>query len=738
MAGDPFCPRQITFTIPGKVGVQVTITENEGKLDFVVDVLGEGQQSADLRGLFFHFNELQLGSLQIVGGDGLITGTQIKANKVIDLGQGNNMQGKADPFDVGIAFGTPGKGKDFIDGPIHFTLSNAGNNLTLDDIAHLQFGARLTSTGDKITAIAPAAPDAKDDTFNIFEDGASGADSPSKSPTPVVFDVVKNDTDADGDQLIITGFHDGPAHGTVAISADGHSVLYTPFLDYAGTDSFEYCVSDGHGGEDHATVNVNIAAVADDSILLYQILPGATIYDVVIHLTANQNDLDGSEFIDRIDLSGLPSGVMVSPGGINPADQPGQIVQDFVLSLPHNTDTKFDLNITAFSQELSNSDQETVAVSIPIELDINHNATTQTFVALDQSIWGIDVPLPNLDKFIGVDQPIDIDETLPVSIVPPVLINVDADGLFKAGLQVGIHLNAGEIDATLPFDITIDTVYNKTTHALLISSTAALDPSAFFDTVGPEGSVVLKALIDAFLNVNVDVVGDFTGLTDISVSTPHVSDSFDIFSFDSANAALTVPLPFPGATLNLAWPHVSTHGVSTGTNTLFDSEPSNNVLTLDMDLDTMAISYFPLLAPIDPNPLDPDNPELFDTHINGGVNFIQAFTLLAGLTAEIQFEDGTSKPFFFGQDLPVDVTPGLDADHDGLIEFSLALVPHANLTNQTDIGFNVGFIFDLFHNVPLIDDLVPTISETLPLGQINIFKGSFDLALNTQSYDFFA
>ena len=318
------------------------------------------------------------------------------------------------------------------------------------------------------------------------------------------------------------------------------------------------------------------------------------------------------------------------------------------------------------------------------------------------------------------------------------LINVDADGLFKAGLQVGIHLNAGEIDASLPFDITIDTVYNKTTHAMMISSTAVLDQSAFFDTVGPEGSVVLKALIDAFLNLNVDVVGDFTDLLDISVSTPHVSESIDIFSFDSTNAALTVPLPFPGATLNLAWPHVSTHGVPTSTNTLFDSEPSNNVLTLDMDLDTMAISYFPLLAPIDPNPLDPDNPELFDTHINGGVNFIQAFTLLAGLEAQIQFEDGTSKPFIFGQDLPVDVTPGLDADHDGLIEFTLALVPHANLTNQTDIGFNVGFIFDLFHNIPVIDDLVPPVSGTLPLGQINVFKGSFDLALNTQSYEFFA
>ena len=38
---DEFCPRQISFTIPGKVGVQVTATEtSDGSIDFVVDVIG--------------------------------------------------------------------------------------------------------------------------------------------------------------------------------------------------------------------------------------------------------------------------------------------------------------------------------------------------------------------------------------------------------------------------------------------------------------------------------------------------------------------------------------------------------------------------------------------------------------------------------------------------------------------------------------------------------------------------
>ena len=134
-----------------------------------------------------------------------------------------------------IEFGTPGKGKDFLDGPIHFTISNAANNLTLDDFAHLQFGARLTSTGDKITTFAPAAPDAKDDAFDIFEDGVSGLGAPSKTPAAVTLNVLANDTDADGDQLRIIAFHEGPRMALWRYRRMGTSILYTPDLDFSGS-----------------------------------------------------------------------------------------------------------------------------------------------------------------------------------------------------------------------------------------------------------------------------------------------------------------------------------------------------------------------------------------------------------------------------------------------------------------------------------------------------------------------
>jgi hypothetical protein len=309
-----FLPRSITFTIPAKlgVGVQVTAVENaDGNLDFTVDVLGTAKHAADLRGLFFHLaDESDLAGLKIIGGDGLITGTQIRANGVIDLGNGNNLHGAANPFDVGIAFGTAGKGQDFIKGPVHFTL-DAESPLTLDDISHVLFGARLTSVGDKLTFLAPAAPDAIDDPVNTA--------TTTHEDTQIIIPVLANDTDADGDKLTITGVDLGSgAHGTAMISADKQSIIYTPDKDYAGanTDSkivdatLQYSVSDGHGGQDSATVNVHVTPVADAPKVTFEVLTphdDDPINVIRLKVTATASDVDGSEFIDRIAFDAVRS-----------------------------------------------------------------------------------------------------------------------------------------------------------------------------------------------------------------------------------------------------------------------------------------------------------------------------------------------------------------------------------------------------------------------------------------------
>ena len=74
-------------------------------------------------------------------------------------------------------------------------------------------------------------------------------------------DLLANDSDADGDNLTITGVSDG-AHGTVVDNGDG-SVTYMPNPDFFGIDSFDYIISDGRGGTDTASVSIVVEPVND-------------------------------------------------------------------------------------------------------------------------------------------------------------------------------------------------------------------------------------------------------------------------------------------------------------------------------------------------------------------------------------------------------------------------------------------------------------------------------------------
>lgn len=66
-----------------------------------------------------------------------------------------------------------------------------------------------------------------------------------------------NDSDPDGDATSVTSVQ-GAVHGTVAL--DGAAVKFTPSTGYSGPASFTYTISDGHGGEGTATVDLSVGA----------------------------------------------------------------------------------------------------------------------------------------------------------------------------------------------------------------------------------------------------------------------------------------------------------------------------------------------------------------------------------------------------------------------------------------------------------------------------------------------
>jgi len=76
--------------------------------------------------------------------------------------------------------------------------------------------------------------------------------------TDVVINVLANDSDPDGDPLVVDGI-DEPRHGLVFANANG-SLTYRPDFDFTGTDRFRYWASDGQGNYVPATVTVTVSA----------------------------------------------------------------------------------------------------------------------------------------------------------------------------------------------------------------------------------------------------------------------------------------------------------------------------------------------------------------------------------------------------------------------------------------------------------------------------------------------
>jgi Bacterial Ig domain/WD40-like Beta Propeller Repeat/Beta-propeller repeat len=123
-------------------------------------------------------------------------------------------------------------------------------------------------------------PEAADDSASTSED------------TAVTINALANDADVEGNTLTVTAVSQG-ANGAVTINPDG-TITYTPALNFFGSDSFTYTVTDGAGGSDTATVNVNVASVQDAPSANDD---AATVPEdsgpSAINVLANDSDVDG-------------------------------------------------------------------------------------------------------------------------------------------------------------------------------------------------------------------------------------------------------------------------------------------------------------------------------------------------------------------------------------------------------------------------------------------------------------
>jgi subtilisin len=75
--------------------------------------------------------------------------------------------------------------------------------------------------------------------------------------TPVTVEVLANDSDPDGDALMVSSVTQ-PTNGSATYGAS--DVTYAPNAGFSGSDAFTYTVSDGNGGQATATVRVTVTA----------------------------------------------------------------------------------------------------------------------------------------------------------------------------------------------------------------------------------------------------------------------------------------------------------------------------------------------------------------------------------------------------------------------------------------------------------------------------------------------
>jgi parallel beta-helix repeat protein len=132
--------------------------------------------------------------------------------------------------------------------------------------------------------------------------------------TTLEVDVLANDTDPDGDELVVTSF-DATTTEDGSVSDEGDGILrYVPADGFVGTDTFTYAIEDPSGasatGDVSVTVEPNAAPdAANDS---------ATSVDgdpVTIDLLANDSDPDGDDIsVQSIDTTSDEGGSVANNG----------------------------------------------------------------------------------------------------------------------------------------------------------------------------------------------------------------------------------------------------------------------------------------------------------------------------------------------------------------------------------------------------------------------------------------
>ncbi|TBC39845.1 DUF4082 domain-containing protein [Rhizobium ruizarguesonis] len=149
----------------------------------------------------------------------------------------------------------------------------------------------------------------------------SGLSTNTGTPITIQASVLlANDTDADGDPLVITGVS-GAVNGSVAYNAQAQTVTFTPTAGYSGPASFSYAIADGKGGTASAqvalTINGGQTAGPEQNLFAANATPS------IISVNDNQPVNLGTKF--QADTAGWVTGIRFYKGTDNTGPHNGYL-----------------------------------------------------------------------------------------------------------------------------------------------------------------------------------------------------------------------------------------------------------------------------------------------------------------------------------------------------------------------------------------------------------------------------
>lgn len=157
--------------------------------------------------------------------------------------------------------------------------------------------------------------------------------------TAVSIPVLANDSDPDGDPLEILNNFTQPANGTVVLNNNGTPAnpaddffVYTPNAGFEGTDTFIYTITDGRGGEDSATVSVEVEGGGGVGGNIDAVNDRVRTSPQPVNIFVLRNDTSSSEPVRLVGIGQQASNGTVS---INNNGTPNNLTDDFVVYTPN-------------------------------------------------------------------------------------------------------------------------------------------------------------------------------------------------------------------------------------------------------------------------------------------------------------------------------------------------------------------------------------------------------------------